>query len=184
MWPSWRSCNFCSAGGQAFHVMGYLVLLLAPAFMHAAQHFAETGQPVARQRREIRAAPERLASPASGTWSAASRPVCPRRASAFWYTMSTSGLSLAVDLDVDEILVHQRSRLGRFKAFMRHHMAPMAGGIADGQQYRLVLYLRHRKGFFSPTPSNARDCPCAGAGRGSSRLPENSSCRCPSFDLP
>ena len=38
---------------------------------------------------------------------------------------------LAVDLDVDEQLVHHCCRCRIFEALMRHHMAPVAGRIAD-----------------------------------------------------
>ena len=39
---------------------------------------------------------------------------------------------LAVNLDVDEQPVHQLRHRRRLEAFMRHHMAPMAGRVADG----------------------------------------------------
>ena len=48
------------------------------------------------------------------------------------------GPLFAVDLDVDEQRVHQRGDLGILEAFMRHHVAPVAGGIADREQDRLV----------------------------------------------
>src|SRR5437899_346813 len=41
---------------------------------------------------------------------------------------------LAIDFDVDEERVHPLGDLRAFEAFMRHHMAPMAGGIADREQ--------------------------------------------------
>ncbi len=42
------------------------------------------------------------------------------------------GAFLAVDLDVDEQLVHHARRRLILEALMRHHVAPVAGGIADG----------------------------------------------------
>ena len=52
------------------------------------------------------------------------------------------GPLLAVDLDVDEALVHQR-RGGRvLERLVRHHVAPVAGRVADREQDRLVLRAR------------------------------------------
>src|SRR6185436_20037697 len=48
---------------------------------------------------------------------------------------------LAIHFDVDEQLVHPPGDLRIFEALMGHHMAPMAGGIADRPQDRLVLGL-------------------------------------------
>ena len=51
------------------------------------------------------------------------------------------GALLAIDLDVDEPLVHLRRDRRFLEAFMRHDMAPVAGGIADRQQNGLVFGL-------------------------------------------
>ncbi len=51
------------------------------------------------------------------------------------------GAFLAVDLHVDEQLVHQRRGFGIGEALVVHHMAPVARGVADGEQDRLVLGL-------------------------------------------
>jgi len=48
------------------------------------------------------------------------------------------GPFLAVDFDVDKERVHPLGDIRIFEALMRHHMAPMAGGIADREQDRLV----------------------------------------------
>ncbi len=48
------------------------------------------------------------------------------------------GPLLAVDLDVDEVLVHLRGRGGVLEALVRHHVAPVTGRIADRQQHRHV----------------------------------------------
>ncbi len=53
---------------------------------------------------------------------------------------------LAIDLDVHEKLVHDRGGRGILKTFMRHDMAPMAGGITDREQDRLVGALRIGEG--------------------------------------
>src|SRR6266851_3489400 len=45
---------------------------------------------------------------------------------------------LAIDFDIDEKFVHQLRRFRTLEAFMRHHVAPMAGGIANREKDWLV----------------------------------------------
>ena len=45
----------------------------------------------------------------------------------------------AVDLDVDKVFVHQAGSGFVFKRFMGHHVAPVAGGVSDAQENRLVF---------------------------------------------
>ena len=59
---------------------------------------------------------------------------------------------LAVDLDGDEQLVHHGSRGVVLKTFVGHHMAPVAGGIADREQDRPVGPLGLGQGLRSPRP--------------------------------
>ncbi len=51
----------------------------------------------------------------------------------------------AVDLDVDEQVVHHPCGVFVFKTLVRHDMAPMAGGVADREQDRLVAALGFRQ---------------------------------------
>jgi hypothetical protein len=60
------------------------------------------------------------------------------------------GTLLAVDLDVDEQPVHHRRHLGVLETVVRHHVAPVAGRIADRQQDRLGLAARLFQGFLAP----------------------------------
>jgi hypothetical protein len=62
------------------------------------------------------------------------------------------GPLLAVNLDVDEELVHHRSDFGVFEALVRHDVAPMAGRIAHREQYGTVRPLRLGEGLRSPFP--------------------------------
>ena len=48
------------------------------------------------------------------------------------------GALLTIDLDVHEKLVHDRGSFRVFEAFVGHDMAPMTGGIADGEENGLV----------------------------------------------
>ena len=49
---------------------------------------------------------------------------------------------LAVHLHIDEQLVHQGGGCFILEALMRHDVAPVAGGIANGEQDRLALGAR------------------------------------------
>ena len=51
------------------------------------------------------------------------------------------GTLFAVDLDVDEQLVHHARGSLILKKLVRHDMAPVAGGVADRQQDRLIRTL-------------------------------------------
>jgi hypothetical protein len=48
------------------------------------------------------------------------------------------GSFFAIDLDIDEALVHRLRHGGIFERLVRHHVAPVTGGIADRQQDGLV----------------------------------------------
>ena len=60
------------------------------------------------------------------------------------------GTFLAIDLDVDVQLVHQPRGLLVLERFMRHHVAPVTGGVADRQQDRLVFAPRPTQRLRSP----------------------------------
>ena len=57
---------------------------------------------------------------------------------------------LPVHLDRNEFPVEQLRRFRILKGFVRHHMAPVAGGIADAQKHRLVLGGGFPEGVFPP----------------------------------
>ena len=60
------------------------------------------------------------------------------------------GPFLPVHLDADEVGVHQGGDLFVLKGFVFHHMAPVAGGIADAQQDGLVLRPRPFQRLLAP----------------------------------
>ena len=60
------------------------------------------------------------------------------------------GPLLAVDLDVHEVLVHQRRRLGVLERLVLHHVAPVAGRVADREQDRPVLLARAGERLVAP----------------------------------
>ncbi len=138
--PHERAAVLLDAGG-----------LLPEHALDLAQQVDEGGLAVTRGVREIRAAPERLTL---GRQEHGQRPaavlaqVMQRR----HVDLVDVGALLAVDFDVDEELVHHL-RGGRvLEALVRHHVAPMAGGVADRQQDRLVTALGLRQRLGSPRP--------------------------------
>ncbi len=127
-----------SAASQRRAVALDLVGLLLEQARHLAQHVGEGGPAVFRLLREISAAPERLAlrrEEHRQRPAALLAEVMQRR----HIDLVDVGPLLAVDLDVDEQLVHHRRDARVFEQLVRHHMAPVAGRIADREQDRLVL---------------------------------------------
>jgi hypothetical protein len=60
------------------------------------------------------------------------------------------GALFAVNLDAHEVLVHQGGDLLVLERLALHHVAPMAGRVADAQQDGLVLAGGARQGLFAP----------------------------------
>ncbi len=114
-----------------------------------SQHLLEAGQPVPRLGRVVRPPEERLTL---GREEHGHRPAAvPReRDDSVHVERVDVGPLLAVDLDADEALVHQRGRLLVLERLVLHHMAPVAGGVADGEEDRLVLGARLGKRLVAP----------------------------------
>ena len=60
------------------------------------------------------------------------------------------GPLLAIDLDVDEVLVHVGGGLRVLEGLALHHVAPVAGRVADREQDRAVLLARPRQRLLAP----------------------------------
>src|SRR5262249_49730643 len=56
----------------------------------------------------------------------------------------------AIDLDVDEQLVHQPGDAVILETLMRHDVAPVTGGLADREQDRRALWLCRRQRLRPP----------------------------------
>ena len=93
---------------------------------------------VARGLREIGAAPDRLAA---GRQEHGQRPAAllAERMQRRHVDLVDVGTLLAVDLDVDEQAVHHRRGRVVLEALVGHDVAPVAGGVADREQDRLVV---------------------------------------------
>ena len=101
------------------------------------------------------------------------------------------GAFLAVHLDADEMLVHERRRGLVLEGFALHHVTPMAGAVADGDQQWTVEFLGAPKRLGSPgipvhrvlavleqicarLVGQAVACPASGRLRGRRRVQEKS----------
>ncbi len=106
------------------------VLSLLPGLMHAREDAGKTGHPPRVGRREIRAAEERLEL---GREEDRHRPAAMpgHRHHGRHVDLVEVGALFTVDLDVDEVLVHERRDVGVFEALALHHVAPVAGRVAD-----------------------------------------------------
>ena len=87
---------------------------------------------------------------------------------------------LPVNLDADEILVHQRRNRLILKGLPFHHVAPVAGGIADAQQDGLVLRPGQFQRLRPPRDASPPGCGRAAKGKDSSRLSTGWACLLPS----
>ena len=99
------------------------------------QHADEAGPSEPRLLREVGSAPERLAL---GGQEHRERPAAllAQRVERAHIDLIHIGPFLPIDLDVDEERVHHLGDLRVLEALVRHHVAPVAGRIADGDQHR------------------------------------------------
>ena len=145
-----------------------VVALRPPGLRHREQELRERRHPVPRLGREVGACVERLARrreedrhrPAALTRHRDGRVHVER---------VDVGPLLAIDLDVDEVLVHQRRRRRALERLVRHHVAPVAGAVADREQDRPVLRPAPARAPRRPTGTSRPGCRRAGGGTGSSR---------------
>ncbi len=129
--------------------VGDLVAPLLPGALDGEEDAGEAGHPARVGRRVVRPAVERLQV---GGEEDRHRPaaVAGHRLDGGHVEVVEVGPLLAVDLDVDEPLVHQAGDGLVLEAFPLHDVAPVAGGVADREEDRLVLGLGPGQGFGPP----------------------------------
>jgi hypothetical protein len=113
------------------------------------QELPEARHPMPRLGREVRAGVE---GPAVGRQEDRRRPATVagrRHARVHRHRIDVRAL-LAVDLDVDEQVVHQRRRRGVGERLVLHHVTPVARAVPDGDQERPVRFAGERKRLVAP----------------------------------
>ena len=128
------------AAGQGLDIAGDLVGIALVMRGDAAQDLRKARAAPALGRREIGPAPERLAGGGQEHGQGPAALFAHQRQRLLVDRVDV-GPFLAIDLDRDIELVHDRGDGRVLEAFRRHDMAPVTGGIADGQQDRLGLRL-------------------------------------------
>ena len=153
---------------QALAARADLLAVLAPGLGDRLQHLRPGGHAVARLGREVGAAVERQLL---GGEEHVQRPaaVAGHALDGLHVERVDVGALLAVDLHAHEALVHQRRRARVLEGLALHHVAPVAGGVADRDEQRLVLLARARERRRRPTAASRRGSRRAGAGRARSR---------------
>ena len=128
---------------------GHLPAALTVGARDRLQHLAEARQPVTRLRREVRAAVEGL--PLRREEGGQRPAAVPReRHDRVHVDRVEVGAFLPVDLDVDEELVLEARGLLVLERLVRHHVAPVARGVADGEEDRAVLVAGARERLLPP----------------------------------
>ena len=122
-------------------VFVHFVAVAAIGLLDQAQHILEAGAAEARLQREVCAAPEGLGVGGEEHGERPAPLLAHERERPLVDGVEV-GAFFAVHLDVDEEPVHQLSRLIVLEALVGHDMAPVAGGVADREQDRLVGRLR------------------------------------------
>ena len=135
--------------GHPGRLHGDLVAPLGPRLRHAGQDPPEGRHPVRRFLGVVRAGVERT-SLRREEGGERPPPVPVHRLHGIHVDAVEVGPFLAVDLDRDEPLVHQRGRLVILERFALHHVTPVARGVPDRQEDRHVAVARRSEGRFAP----------------------------------
>src|SRR4029077_18952885 len=116
----------------------YLFAPVAPGLGDRDQHLLERGQAVPRLGREVRPAEERLAARLQEDGHRPTALAGQRDDRVHVDRVEVRPL-LAVDLYADEALVHHARGERVLEGLALHHVAPVAGGVADREQDRLFF---------------------------------------------
>ncbi len=144
-----RGPDFLQTVVQRFGGLECLFAFLVPIIRDCGQDLRKARSPITGIRREIRAAPERLSVRRQEHGQRPATLLAQQLKRMLVYGIDI-GAFLPVDLHVDIKVVHLRRDFVVFEAFMRHDVAPVAGGVADRQQDGLVLVPRGGEGLRPP----------------------------------
>ena len=133
------------------------------------EHLAERRHPVARRCPGSRSRRRTAGRPASGRRSSASRPGPVIAWTAPMYSWSTSGRSSRSTLIGTKWALSVRGRRLVLERLALHHVAPVAGRVADRQEDRAVAVVARAPAPPAPMGTSRPGCGRAGAGTGWSR---------------
>ena len=124
-------------GDELLGLLGHLLALVGPDVGDRLHDPREPRHPGPVRRGEVRARVER---PGVGSEEHGHRPAALTGEGLHRVHVDRVhvGPLLAVDLHVHEETVHHRRDLGVLERLVRHHVAPVAGGVAHGQEDRAV----------------------------------------------
>ena len=124
--------------GQLAGLLDHLIPLLQPGAVDGQNHLIETGHRRPRPRRKVGASIKRLQI---GSQEHRHRPAAATRQNLHGRHIDVVQVRplLAIDLDVHEPLVQHLGDPRVLEAFVFHHVAPMASGVADGKENRLLF---------------------------------------------
>ena len=129
---------------------GDLPALFAVVLGHAPQQIAKCRHPIARLLGKIGAAEKRLLPRCEEHRQRPTAGAVRQHLLRDLINLVEIGTFFAIDLDVDEQLIHQCGSPQVFEGLMGHDMTPVTGGIADGQKDGLVFLLRLAQRRFAP----------------------------------
>ena len=136
--------------GKPAALLGQLAAVLAKRRRHLGKYLDEPRQAVAPLLREIRAGEEgRPVGREEHRKRPSPGPPGEERMRGL-VDLVEVGTLLAVDLHVDERIVHHAGDGGVLERLVRHHVAPVTRGVADRQEDRLVFRARPGEGLLAP----------------------------------
>ena len=132
-----------------FRLLEDVAAALAPRGGHGREHVAEARHSAPPARRPVRAAEERLLF---GREEDRHRPsaLAGHRLHRLHVDLVQVRPLFAIDLDTDEIAVQAFRDRGVLETLVGHHVAPVAGRIADREKDRLLLRAGTQKRFRAP----------------------------------
>ena len=133
-----------------FALLDQLAALRFPQLADAREQLIEARASIARKLRKISAAVKRLAIRRQEHRQRPATSAARDQLVRGLVDLVDIRAFFAIDLDVDEVRVHQRRGVFIFEAFVRHHVTPVTGRIADRQQDGPVAFARGAQRFFAP----------------------------------
>ena len=134
---------------QGLDVLAHLVGFVSVGFPDTLQYLRESWSPEAGSRRKVGPAPKGFSGGREEHRQGPTAMLAQKREGRLIDGINIGAL-LPVDLDVDELAVHERRNFRVLEALVSHHMTPVACGVSDRKEDRLFLVASRREGFLVP----------------------------------